>query len=165
MPDEQDANAEIPDMDFDLSGVDTSRPVAAAQAYQAKLNFKVVPQKKTKENPNPTGRNMEVTITLLGEVLSAPNPEDGSQQNLENYKFTTYLPLQAKAGTKDPDQFKKNIAMVADACLGTNKETRPAKVDWNALQDITVMVDVGIEDSTYGRQNRVNKWMHMASTD
>ncbi len=149
---------EIPDFDFDLAGVDTSRPVPVAQVYLAEITGI-----SREPNKDKKGFNLNVEITLQGDVVSEADA-NGDTKAMQDVKLTTAFPLQAKPGGKDPEWFKKNLATFVDAVLGTTIADRPNKPDWNAMRGQTVMVETTNDtDPKFGRRATVSRWMHNAS--
>lgn len=134
-------------LDVDLQNVDTSFPVLVAGNYDLRITSIT-----REENSEKTGFN---AVVVLETTESAKSTKDADVPR--GYKLKQFLALQPKAGTTDPEGWKKRIAAFMDAAMGTTQGTRSNKFNSEELVNkiVRAAVVVGVNEKTGNQQNDI----------
>lgn len=114
------ASEEPLDLDVDLSQVDTSMPTFPAGLMDLRVHD--IAKEPNKEK---NGFNLVVTFVTTEPVASIQKPDEKIPAG---FPLKRWYALQHKVDGKstDPDQWKKGLAELMDAALGTELGSRPA---------------------------------------
>lgn len=139
-------------LDVDLSQVDTTIPVLVPQLYDLKVDAIT-----KEENKQKNGFNAKVKLV----TTSAATDKNGKTVK-EGFPLFMYFPLQSKSDATDPDQWKKNFAMLQDAALGCSLGNRPPKFDAGEIIGRIVRADVKVEPYEGRDTNKVGNLTYPA---
>lgn len=109
------ASEEPLDLDVDLTQVDTSMPVFPAGLVDLRIHD--MTKEKQKEGD---GHNLLVIFSTTEDMNTIQKP-DGPPVKA-GFALRRYFPLQAKSDAADKEQWKKGLAELVDAALGTSLE-------------------------------------------
>jgi len=135
-------------LNVQLADVDTSMPRLASGDQAIRIDsLEVVESKKTPGNFN------------LMTIFSTTEPAASTRGDVINpgYKLRRYYPLQQSETEGAPD-FKRDLAVLIDAAMGTNQSDRPELNDETARLLIGRVVSARIkvsEDEVYGESNDI----------
>lgn len=103
------------DLDVDLGQVDTSMPVFPAGLYDLRVHD--MTRERNKED---SGWNLVVIFCTTEDHCTMQKPDGPPVKT--GFALKRYFPLQAKSDAADPEQYKKGLAELLDAALGTSLE-------------------------------------------
>lgn len=132
------------DFTLDLNEVETSYPVLVEGSYIAKIA-----DITREENKTQTGHNLKVVFATTAPATSLKGVAGGVTGDVPaGLKLSRYYPLQASQKSPDFD-FRKGLAQLQDACLGTEKGSRPP-FDPAALIGREVVLTVKVREDKDG---------------
>lgn len=144
-----------------LGDVDTSRPLLPEGDYKFQISESVV-----QPNRDQNGRNWHMQLNLVDPAQSVPDEKGNTRQINPNFPMFLDAPLQMKEGTKAPNWFRENLAMIVDALEGTTKDNRPdlsAEIVSKATGKIVLAtIQLRENDRSHEKENSVRRLKHVA---
>lgn len=142
-------------LNVQLGGVDTSLPKLASGNYPLRLaGVEQVESKKAAGNYN------------LKATFETTQPGESTKGDIINpgFKVFKYYPLQQSETEGAPD-FRRDLCVLVDACLGTDKSNRPDLTGelLTSLIGREVLATVKVEnDPQYGETNSIGFLKHIS---
>lgn len=134
----------------ELQGVETSLPLLPEANYIMQIVESTIDPNKDQNGYN---WNLKLATT-------SPTTAVDGREVQPNFPVFTVMALQAKADSKDPEAFKRNLGDAVDAIFGTDKTNRPAFNMALVQEAIGKQVQAHvIVDEYQGRQNNKIKRM------
>lgn len=133
----------------ELAGVDSSIPLLPEGDHLFQIVESVV-----EANNEKSGMNWNLKLALVNPTTAV----DGREIK-PNFPVFMSVALQAKADSKDPDAFRRNICDAVDAIFNTTKENRPnfnAQLVQEAMGK-TVLANTYINEWPEGSGNKSSK--------